>query len=206
MALPENAIIEATYEGVIHNQRCLSVYHYRVEELSSETTIAGEMTQFLDAFTSNNVGDLMTTYLVFVPENYELIRAVAQPIYPTRYRRFIATVGGTGAGSPSPVTNVQGSITTASPLAGRRYIGGKRLCVSPTDCENGNLKAATKTILLAHSDAMLEDLQPDAGNGVYRPVIFHRSPNINPRYSDMTIAFPQETARVIRRRTVGLGI
>lgn len=206
MALPENAIIEATYEGVIHGQTVLNVYHYRVETVSAEISYIGEMTQFLDAFTDPQVGSMRTTFLTVVPSNYTLVRAVAQAVYPQRFRRVVEAVNDNGTVEIAQVTNLQASITTASIVAGRNQIGGKRLCISETAATSGLLTGNQLTAVNAHAEAMLDDLQPDAGGGVYRPVIFHRSPNANPKFNDIVIAFGQPQVRIIRRRTVGLGI
>jgi len=206
MALPANAIIAFTYRGSLLNQTTLNTVHYRVSNPSSIVTVKEEMEEFLKRFTAVGPNDILTAYRQALPDNFFLRQAVLQPVYPTRYRRVAATLTQQGAADPSEVSNVQAAITFNTIKAGRNQIGGIRVPQTPANAQGGSWIPAWLNTLEIVGDVFSTLLVAGLGGGSYQPVIFHRSPNANPRWDDISDFIVQPTTRVIRRRTVGVGI
>jgi len=206
MALPANAIIAFTYRGTLLNQTTLNTVHYRVSNPSNIPTVKEEMEEFIKRFTAVGPNDILTAYKQATPDNLFIRQAVLQPVYPTRYRRVVANLTQQGATDPTEVSNIQAAITFATAKAGRNQIGGIRLPQTPTNAQGGSWIPAWTNTLDIVGDVFSTLLVAGLGGGSYQPVIFHRSPNANPRWDDITDYLIQPTTRVIRRRTVGVGI
>lgn len=205
MSLPVDTIIEAGLVARCCGQRVLNVFHYRVKEVSALTQYADEMDAFISKFAEVQIGSMMAKIIEISPGNWELLRVTAQAIHPTRLRRITQASTEVGSGENSMVSNLQASITTGAIFAGRQYIGGKRFLIGPDLANLGVINSGAKVTLGQLADTLLEDVQSASGGGVYGPVIFHRNPATTPRWNDLYVAFPQDTVRVLRRRTVGLG-
>ena len=205
MGLPVNSIIEGTLVGELHSQTIMSVFHYKVFTPSSTTLVTDEIADFLDAWTIGGGGSFYSDYLACLPENYIASFATAQAIHPTRYIRTRINKTGAGLRPEARQANLQASITTQTILAGRPYVGGKRLPISSDDSDGGVITGSLKTALDNFTVDMLVNVTVAIGGGVYEPCIYHRPPSTLAA-SPITRAFAQTSTRVLRRRTVGLGI
>jgi len=206
MALPANAIIAFTYRGSLLNQTTLNTVHYRVSNPSNIPTVKEEMEEFIKRFTAVGPNDILTAYRQAMPDNFFFRQAVLQPVFPTRYRRVVATLNQQGVTDPTEVSNVQAAITFNTAKAGRNQIGGIRLPQTTANAQGGSWIPAWVNTLEVVGDVFSTLLVAGLGGGSYQPVIFHRSPNANPRWDDIDDFVVQPTTRVIRRRTVGVGI
>lgn len=208
MPLPVNAIIEATYKGRMHNQTIMTVFHYRVSTPSTIADPVAEVADFLASFANPAAGQQLTKFLDCVPDTYFYVEGRAQAIAPIRYRVVIqsATTADQGRRPPAPSANLASVLTAQSVKAGRREVGSKHLPTgSDMDVNGGLITAPLKTALIAfRSEWLIERIGP-AGAGVYVPVIYHKG-GVAPNYSDISSVVVQDTVRVMRRRTVGLGI
>lgn len=206
MALPPNAIIEVSYRGKLLGQQVINTFHYRVATPSGNPSVSGEMEQLIPRFTSLGPLDNLTAYRGACTESYQIEQCVLQPIFPTRFRRLVATLTTQGVVDPTEVSNVQAAITFVTAKAGRSQIGGVRIPSSPQLAIAGSWQGPYVNSLGACGQAFSETVAAVAGGGFYTPVIYHRGANANPKFDDIEDYIVQRTTRVIRRRTVGVGI
>lgn len=205
MALPTGAIIECTLFGTMLSQRIMSVYHYRVSAQSSLPLVTTELTAFLDAVTLQVATSLLGSYQLAVPSNYNIQGATAQAISPQRSIRMTNTQNLAGARPTSVTANMASALTLRTDLGGRSFVGRKSLPISDQDVSNGLIGLLYTQTLSDHGQAILDNVVPSQGGGIYEPVIFHRPPSVLPPTRILS-ADPQDTARVSRRRTLGVGI
>lgn len=205
MALLAGSIVEATFSGTHSGQRILNVYHYRVSQIST-LPYNDEMDQFILQFGSLAAGGMRRTLLDCMPANYTLQQMVAQGVFPQRFRRDVTVVNNAGTRGDAIAPNIAAVVTLHTERAGRSQIGGKHFITgSENDVVLGIIQAGLLANMQLHANACVLPLTATAGGGVYTPVIFHRNTPATPS-TDLVGGFPQETSRVMRRRTVGLGI
>lgn len=205
MALPANSVIELTLQGSCLNQTILNVFHYAVKTPSSITLVTDEVAEFNDHMMTAGVGSFRNTFLACLPDNYTLDYSVAQAVYPIRYIRQRIGVTAAGVGDPVEAANTQVSITTQTVFAGRQFVGGKRLLASNNNALGGKWAGSYLALVQGFADEMLVEQTVTTGGGVYIPVIWHKPPGSG-GVNQIIRAFVQPEVRVIRRRTVGLGI
>lgn len=206
MAIPVGTIIEVTQLTRLCGQTCMNVYHYAVNIASSTPNGVNELTDFLNQHWNAGPGTISEAFLSVIPVSAEVFASYAQAVFPVRARKVVINQAHVGQRDVANQANVQASVTLTADLAGRRYIGGKRVPMTPLDSLDGNLIATYVPVLLLYAVACAEPLAVAIGGGEYVPVIYHRPPAPPPQFSLITDAFVQPTTRVIRRRTVGLGI
>lgn len=206
MAIPVNSIIEVAAIGTILGQTTMNVFHFVVDIADSTPDRFVELGNLLTEHFSANVATYGSTLIACCPGNWTFSRATAQVIYPVRERRVQQSRALPGGRQPADQPNVQASVTYSTDLAGRNQIGGKRVCMTPVDSELGFLNATLAGALTQFAIKSRTFISMPVTGGSYSPVIFHRSPNATPRFQRITGSFIQNTTRVIRRRTVGLGI
>lgn len=209
-----NAVVDqvflVTYRGVLHNQTIMTTYWYQLK------TIPAGGGSIIDA--SNNLATALAvaaghqeTYLWITPSNYLLQEVWIQCVFPTRYRKTVYTRGLPGLSiNSSSTTNVSCSIARAGEVAARNTQGGVRIPLSPDDVTNGNLSAGMLAIAGSHVTQMKTVLGV-APNWVWWPGmlshVYDGDGNIVQTFFTLTgFVTLQGSARVVRRRTVGLGI
>jgi hypothetical protein len=202
--LPFNSIIEVAFRGSLISQRTLNVFHYRVLSPSSIPVVADEMSALTSVIANNTGTNLFSSLRAVTPDNYFFTSISAQPIFPVRWRRSVRLTAQSGQRTEATVTNLQASITLVTDFSGRSHVGGKRIALSQADTANGNVINTLQVPLNAVADACKVPITVTNGDGTYAPCLYRRNGQGN-RFTDITGAFRQDTARVIRRRTVGLG-
>lgn len=206
MALPLGAIVEVTYLSTLFSQRIMNVLHYVVTNESTTVSPVQEMEDLAGTFAANGVGDILPAYLACLPENLVVDLVRCQAILPTRYRAINQVINEQGLLGTASTANVQGSITKTTTFSGRDQIGSIHLPLASESISGGLVTGGTRTLMDALADELKVTVTEDVGGGAYAPVLFHRNPLTVPRYSLITEMVPQTTSRVMRRRTVGLGV
>lgn len=193
-----------SFTGTLLGQRIINTFLYRLESVPAETDYDATMDLFFAEL--NDAAGMIPAWLDCLPENITNTQAWLQVIRPARLRRKIYTVVGGGGRSIAQTSNIQASITRQGELAGRRSIGGVRIPLNDTglDYENGVLGLAMKNALQALADEMIETLEVGPGAIRFIPQVGTPKPPLNS--FDLKDTFVQDTVRVLRRRTVGLGI
>lgn len=198
------SVVALTFEGRHESQQVMSVLHYR---LSSGGTLPDGRAALI-AFLAQVQADekLFERWRAGRSVKLTTLRIRAQFIHPDRfaYVEQIPTIDvGAVAGDSYPV-NTAIAVTRKTDNAGRDQVGTVHLPAIPiTSITNG---AVTAGGLALSNDFLIESLEkittvtPAAE---WFPILYHRaSPAVNP---SLTGGVVQPTARIMRRRTVGLG-
>ena len=194
-----------TIAGVLLGQRTLNTYLYRI----SAITGTPDYVTLMDALHSSLSGStqLLPTHQAAMPSNWFKSATWYQIVTPLRFRKYVKN--GSGAGTALGVAytpNVQASITRVGDVAGRKYVGGVRLPLgTDVDATDGGIVvAAQKALLQNHANAMKLNVITSGAVATFIPQVgLPKPPDTS---ADLFDAIPQDTTRVIRRRTVGLGI
>lgn len=207
MALPVGTILEVTYRGTILGQTFMSVFHTYVFGQSTTPNDFTELSNILGYYTDAGVGSVRPAYSAATTQAAVLTSASIQAVAPTRMRRVTQPLNSIpGLRADTQVPNVQASLSFKTNFARRRDRGGMRLPASPDDAATGVWIGNYTTSLQALADLLIVSLIEPGGDGLYQPCIYHRDLQPPANRTDITAVIVEPTTRVIRRRTVGLGI
>ncbi len=205
MAYPiiNGSIVEITFEGLLDGQQTMSLYHYKLTGTSGVTDGAAVLQLFIGQL--REAGGLFPTYQDMCSDALTELQIYAQLVFPVRYR-YTTDGQPSESGSVDSLAfppNVQASITRAAEKSGRQYISHLSVPAIPIlAIESGMMTAGFKEDMQAHCDQVVTPIVL-IGGAEAQPVIWHR--HAIPTDDPIVLAFPQNTSRVIRRRTVGLG-
>lgn len=198
-----------TAKGTLAGQTILNTFTYRCIDIGIDFGIEANvaMDDLVDAIVDPDPG-LHTRLLDVMPSNYTLNYWTAQIIAPVRVYRFTGdTLDSAGAsGSAASTANLASVITRRGAFANRRNQGSLHVPYPDllTETTPGLISAAFLTDLnLLAANMLLTKTTPVHGC-VFKPVLYN--PGATPAYSDLVAAFAQDTIRVMRRRTVRVGI
>lgn len=200
-----NAICQIIIRGLHENQEVMSVFHYRYTDTSPIADGAAILELIWNRW--NAAGKMLEVWENCVSEKVTAIETRLQWITPTRFAYVTKTeaTGLTGkvAGDAYP-TNTSVAITKRTINAGRTQVGTLHMPGVPsTFIGNGAVRPVAVTAYAALIAEMLLRITTLGTVVNLDPVIFHKSsPDISPIFVNCTL---QPTARVERRRTVGLG-
>lgn len=209
MTVAVNDLFRIAAVGSAFGQRIMLTHAYQVVGIDPNQSELTVTTAILEALRGGGGGDLFETeYLACLPVDYTLDYWYAQKVAPVRYRYAKHTRGVTGTHADGCETANQAAVLTGTTvLSGRSQISNKHIGPIPQSANvqaNGLVAAAYKAKLSALG-AKMDNGLVDAAIGLSMfPVIIHPTPATS---STLIIDFqPQDTIRVMRRRTVGLGI
>jgi hypothetical protein len=193
-----------TYRGSLNSQRILNTFVYGVQAFTGTP----DQSLALDALVAklNTTGNLTDKYLNCVPADYTLAQIWAQVIRPLRWAKHIYPQGTAGNGGNASVTsNLAMSITRRGARGRRKDVSSLHVPVSGDVSEvNGGF---LQTGILISGNALALQLRTLVATTTpavdWVPVIFNGPTFID--VTPITAAFAQDTVRVMRRRTVGLG-
>lgn len=196
--------VRVTLVGSLFDQVIMNVFDYKVT-LSGGQPI-GVVANALDA-AFDVANGFYDKYRAICPRSYVHDFTWIQTIRPNRYVKSIFSIGSNGTNAAdTTVTNVALTITKRSDIANRRGTGSVHIPVSPDSAglDAGRIGGAIKAAATAFGTLMSSDQS-----------ILTASTNLSPCISNAAGTFPsvpytnfivQLTSRVVRRRTVGLGI
>jgi len=190
--------------GRYMGQTTMNSYPYLVSAVTGTVTIASAAAALNTAL--NAAGALFKKQLACAPQNWTFMESWVQFIRPVRYRKFVFEIDeiGTFVDVDSGTPNVQASIERFAEESGRHDQGAVRIPIGTdsTSIQGGLVTNALKTALLALAVQM--ELNIIAGGVTFLPITGLVAPTWTPlRLAGTSV---KDTVRVIRRRTVGLGI
>lgn len=210
MAIPAvNDIYLITFQGRLSNQVIMSTFWYKMTQLGPEATVL-DVYQTLRTQTTAG-GALQAKLLNALPVSYGLEQVWFQKIYPTRIMKGVYIDNSVGAfAAPADTANLAAVIERRAEKADRRSVSTLHVPL-PNANTIGSEGIITDALYKNALDALaLQMVQEIVGAGAvpskFRPIVF------NPRalqiLTDREIVqcTTQTTIRVMRRRTVGLGI
>lgn len=203
-------LIQLTFVSRWNAQVIMLTTHYKCRTPPTGSMPTSQALQglidYVDPADANSLGSM---YLGCLPENLTLREIWAQKIYPTREVKQSKAVSYTGNWPTAEAStgNIGGVITLRTDKAGRSQVGNKHIGPLPQDAySNGQISGAAILALDALGEALVGPLNT-VNTGQYDAVIYHRSGDGAAQKSDLIGTYVvQTTARVMRRRTVGLGI
>lgn len=197
-------VLLVTYKGSLADQIIMTTFHYGMSTVTGAPTQDAVATEVLTKLSA--VGGQNERFLNCCPDNYNLDEVWVQFILDTRYRKKVGfpNVGG-NFGFQAYGTNQAGVISRFGPAANRRNQGNIHIPIgaSASWLLDGKIIPAWRTAanLLA---PFLYNPQVLATTGTISPILIHGTSKLNA--IPLVSAQVQETARVMRRRTVGVGI
>jgi len=212
-----DSVCQVTFRGTLFGQTVMNTFHYRLDAAGGVLGTAGA---FLDDFNGalDVAGGFYTKYVDCLPPQLSAISADLQWIDRDRFVKRTFSVAAAGTFVHTPTTaNLSACIELRANIADRRSIGTKHI-----PGLGGNAVAAGLLTggLTAQLEAFVAEccLDVAAAGRTMRPIVFGRArlgytdrhgvvhPPIPTSYREIVSGTVQTTARVLRRRTVGLGI
>jgi len=198
------SIVNVTIRTELFGQRIMNLFqYYPIGTIDPDV----EYVEYLSNLGTNlqALDGLIDKWSACVPSTITDIVLRLQVIYPARLRYLdqnVAVTGGTGAGI---TTNLAASVTRRSWLPGRVGVGRVQIPISPELVVGGMIEpgGALFADLEALAAEMLNPVPDPALTVTWQPVLSTGDP-ITPQHALMS-ADAQDTARVMRRRTVRLG-
>jgi len=201
-------IIEVTLLGRCADQAVQNKFHYAVTEVDGPPEPSSDVFDTLHANLTAG-GGLIKLIQLMAPEDYEIINTRYQVISPVRQVGYpkVTNMGGLNTFN-TQTANVAFCITKRGDLAGRKNISTSHIIgtTDPALMEDGLLTPAAKTLAQTIADFINNEVSFTVVDTAYDlgSVIFHPTDPLNP--TPITSCVVQDTVRVMRRRTVGLGI
>jgi len=198
------AVLSFTIEGRQEGQQVMSIFHYLFNNPSFTSDGRAQLEAFADRM--HAVGGLYDLYRNCLSEEVVQLRTRTQWIAPTRFafveRTPAFTTGGvTGTAFPS---NTAVDVTRRTQNSGRTQRGTIHMPGVPaTFLASGSVTTAGNDAYSTFAALSLSAIVTAFEAGNFFPCLFHRSaPTVVQQLINFRV---QPTARVMRRRTVGLG-
>lgn len=202
--LQPNSIVQLTFEGLHDGQRTITVMSYINDTLTPVADGQAQVASFLSSVMG--VGGLYESYQACCSVDVKNIRAYGQVIELNRYAYIQAMGdGGDGAalGACMPANTAQ-VVTRRGELADRRNISTLHLPGVPISAvADSFLTDPQIAILQSFVDVSLLPIIT-VGGAELNPCAFRRADPVGSRH--LTMGFVQNTVRILRRRTVGVGV
>lgn len=205
--ISNDAVFELSLVGRHAGQRTLTVLHYKTRSIVGVMDFNARVADLQTGIMG--LGGLVEAYLNCCSEEYEMEATRWQVLSPNRFAyHLFPLTGAVGAiaGAALP-PNDGGVLVKRNDATGRRNRGIVHMPALPVAwADEGFLTSAAITAYQQLGDELVIPLDlpqsPDP-TAFADPVIFNRTvPALSPPYLS---AIPQNTARVNRRRTVGVG-
>lgn len=204
-----NDIVAITIVGSFEQQTYENVLHYKAENPPDPANSYEQELDLLIGSIKNDIGSaVITEYLPLIGANCGIDYIQAQRVYPTRsfYVRVNEAQAGTHANDVM-TGNISGVITKQSEKAGRGRSGSFHTFGVPNGVyEKGAFLAAYLTLLDELGDSLELTQRTFAGLDVWWPGMFNPTQGAGDNWAGIVNTVAQDTVRVVRRRTVRVGI
>lgn len=196
-------LIQLSFDGLLFGQQAMTTTVWRLDGDVAYTDGAQFLRDVMDNIQA--AGKLYAKYLAAITDSFNNIKLVAQVIKPTRYAYQVdadALSEGVFPGVSS-TANVNAVITRRGIGTTRHDRGNLHIPGSPDDgFTAGLLGGAYKVALEDLAEQFATPIEMGLTSAL-TPVLYN---NVEPTFSiSVTDAFVQPTARIMRRRTVGVG-
>lgn len=199
-----NDIVNVIVVGRFLGQTTMNSYPFIVSAVTGTVSISTASAALNTAL--NAAGALYKRQQGCCPSNWTHTESWVQVIRPTRYRKFVYTIDQAGVyvDTDALTPNLQASIERYAEPSGRHDQGGVRIPIGtdPTSIDGGFITPALKAALELLATQMNTNII--AGGVTFLPITGVTAPAWAPLRVYGTNV--KDTVRVIRRRTVGLGI
>lgn len=198
-------IMMYTISGTCHGQRWMNTFHYRarlapslpVQEAAFDAfDTQMKLTNGLEARLRN----VLSTSVTIDQRWFQITK-------PARFAKY--TLGGAVAGNQDvaqTTQNIQAAITRRGEMGNRKSVGGIRVILGTSDdvIQNGAIEPGQIALLELLAQSMELTVVTTGAVVTWDPLV--SNPANAAEFINVVQCFVQPTVRVIRRRTVGLGI
>ena len=215
-AINGNAVCQATFRSRVFGQLCINTFHWRLD-LGGGTLTNGS--QFLDDFFDelNTPGGFNAKLAAAYGQAVLNVEVDLQWIDPDRFRKNTYVVIGGGLGAWLATTaNTSATLELRGDIADKRGRGIKHIPgIGGTAIASGLV--AAPTVVALNDLGLAASFDVLVGARIMSPIIFGRAraaytkpdgtpvPALPKAYRPVTSFIVPQTARVMRRRTVGVG-
>jgi len=212
--VPSLAVCSVSLRAFLFNQRVMNTFYYQFTAGANITDGAAFLLDFNGQLDAG--GQLYDAWKGCVSSDVINITADLQWITPTRYVKRTFIVGPVGDLGGTTLTNVSSVVTLRSSRADRRSLAHKHLPGVPSgEVANGLISGALSGALDNLGDQASLDVT--VGARTMSPVVYGRPrPAYTDKHGNFHPALPEsirlidthivgDTARTMRRRTVGVG-
>jgi len=207
MAYSVGDIVEVTWQQEMFSQVILNIQHYRVVSSTSAGSDVGDNQSFADHLAAlTGAGQLITVWRSGLVPEWKLSRVRVQKINPVRSAYTTAAINLIGLdGNDSQLSNLAVVVSKRGTSGTRRAQGSIHFAGwSPVFFNAGVIQAGIET--------WWQNLEPlwsatqvvAAIPASLQPIIFNPGASVN--WQTVAVWQLQDTARVMRRRTVRVGI
>lgn len=199
-------IFQITFNGQVANQVLMNTFHFRLDVVGAAQNVDQVADEINTKITAGT--ELFQKFLDCMPPEYLALSRWIQVMWPTRVRRktYLSGLPGNYAGKANS-PNFAVSIERHAETSGRSSVGRVQLLASdtPADITGGTITGAAYAAALdALALKMRSSISTAPSGHILNPVLWAKATQQTFRY--VTGSFKQTTVRVMRRRTVGLGI
>lgn len=200
------AVIEVIFWSRLAGQRVMNTFQYKMTSIPPLDHDYRAELELVAQFIQGTNG-ILEDYLPMLPTDMIVDRLTIQPVWPIRQRYMAWTIGqnGTSTFTSANTANQAVSIKRTSETVGPRGVGRIQVPVPRTAVVNGLIDASyITTEAQAMADKMLDPMVTSTPI-TWEPCLFSVVGGV--AGTGLLIGSEVETtARVMRRRTVGLGI
>lgn len=203
-------IIQVVFRTIVQEQTCLNVLHFKITQPVGQPSFTSDMELLFTCVDPATAGSVGQTFRSAIATNATIQDITLQRVSPTRdfYMRFPIGLAGISTVGECTATNVSGVITKQSEKPGRGRSGSFHIPgIGQNGYSAGRLTNAYRAEILPLQDALKEDLiDPVTSDHLGVPGMFHPSAPLGQQFQQVVATSIQSTLRVMRRRTVGVGI
>jgi hypothetical protein len=209
------SVVQATFRGLLHGQLVMNTFHYTPQTAGGVTGGGAFLDDMFDVL--NAVDGMCVRWKAILSSSVTLLECDLQWIYPDRFIKRTYTIGANGDNDNTTTTNLATVISLRGNQADKRSIGTKHIPgLTAALCDAGLIQPAQYALA---DDLCVRAILPiTVGTRVLDPIVFGRA---RAAYTDpdgtvhpplpvskrvITTYIVQQTARVMRRRTVGVGV
>jgi len=195
-----------TFRGLLCGQTIMNIFGYRIQSLTGTPTITAWATALKTALMAG--GGLKSRFLACCPTQYLLRQLWVQIIAPTRYSADLFEVDEPGLfpDSQAETANVSSCLVRRGDYANRSNVSTLHIPCG-TNVEMIDDGFITQNLKDAMGLLAVQVIAPVTTAGTVSTVVpVIPTGGVPAAAVNITKSFPMDTVRVMRRRTVGLGI
>jgi hypothetical protein len=194
-----------TIKGELCGQTIMSTFGYVVQTVAANTSQHSAFDLLDQEIVKAN--QLIPAYRACIPTNYHMLQTWWQVFSPQRYAAYKIAKDLPGLWPVAATTaNVSANIVRRGDFATRRDVSSLHVPISPDDTSvvDGMIGNILKPLLTTLAAELIQPLEAVIPQLLCNPII----PNDlgAGQFTLVTNSFAMNTSRVMRRRTVGLGI
>jgi hypothetical protein len=207
MAYAVGDIVEVTWQQLMFSQQVLNVQHYRVISATGSGSDVGDNQSFANHLAGlTGAGQLLDIWPGTLAPQWELKSVKTQKISPVRSAYTTAPINVAGqSASASPLSNIAVVVSKRGSSGTRRAQGSIHFAGWPPNfITAGEVQAGVTTWWNTLEPLWSASQAVATIPATLQPVIYN--PGASPNWQTIAVYQLQSTSRVMRRRTVRVGV